>query len=246
MKRKILNLLTVIFVLILAVFPSVFVVANAENYGFNETFEMTREEQEEFWEKRNFRILNNDYYTISKIFSYDVSENEEVIIGLYDNIIKTYDSNGNLMKTYTLDLGGLYYVKWHGNNIVLYLVRASSIVEITRDGELVNVTQIDESGETAYISWQEITHQGPITVNGNVYQLENNFLNFISNGYKYCMLTKTDKENNVTYIYDVRESQNLKVIFILICVLGLLSVSVTVVINGCVKFNKEKRERYRS
>ena len=177
-----------------------------EKYGF-ETVPLSKEEKETVQENINFKETNITSLSEieSPIINFDVSESENLILGLEDKTILILNNEGKVLKSYSFQNSGRCYVKWENDNILLMIVRGKVIVELTTEGEIVDIIKTDTDNVLNNQLWRNMQNN-KITANGNLYTARNNMgvLNFLSSTYSQII-----KYNNSegTIIFDVNESQ---------------------------------------
>lgn len=169
-------------------------------------YSMDNDEIERTWKHTDIQLVDNNLNK-EMIVSFDVSENEDIVIATENKIIIVMDSTGNYLKTFTFNMDGSYFVQWNDNNIMLLSVRGHFAIEFTLDGELVDIDIIESSSASSL--WQNLRKQKTITTEENNYTVSKNmgFLSGFLSGYTYTTLTKTDILNNQLILYDVSAPQ---------------------------------------
>ena len=191
-----------------------------DSYGFK-TVDLSDNEIEMVWNNTKIEKININSLSdcTSSIVSFDVSENEYILLGLKDNIIIIADKNGCVLNSLKFVTDGTYYVKWEDRNFLLMLVRSSLIIELTPEGQLVDIIQTDDNDVDNSKLWRAVK-QKEISVNDSNYVLRNKFgpFNIISSS--YSQLIRIDSVGNESIIYDVNTQQLIKTSLSLIFVVA--------------------------
>ncbi len=207
--------LSVVLLLILFVYIFTLNVTAAQSYGF-ETYHLSDNEKNQIWEKFGITaLINTDIKEYDEpIVCFDVSSSEDVVIGTENNNIFITDKNGEISHGYNFSNSGAYYVKWNNDTILVMLVRGSVIIEITKDGYLLNIIKTDTSDADNNRLWRQ-AKQNDVVVEGKSYVIRNKtrMLDLFTNS--YSQLVKIDSLGNEYIIYDINTTQTLKTITIL-------------------------------
>ena len=219
-KKLILTLFFTTFIM----FGLIINVYAIEKYGF-ETVSMSQEQKETI--QKNLYFKETKITSLSEIESpiinFDVSESENLLLGLEDKTILILNNEGKVLKSYSFQNSGMCYVKWENDNILLMLVRGNVIIELTTDGEIVDIIKTETDNVHNNQLWRNMQNN-EIKGNGNLYTARNNMgvLNFLSSTYSQIV-----KYNNLeeTIIFDVNESQiieNLKLLVLFVLMFTLV------------------------
>lgn len=190
--------------------------ANAADRYVFETVDLSADEIEMVW--NNIKLEKDHINSLSdcssSIVSFDVSKDGYILLGLKDKTIVIADQSGNILKSFKFITNGTFYVKWEDSNFLLMLVRSSLIIELTPEGQLVNITQTDDNDVNNKL-WRTVK-QKEISVDDSKYIIRNKFgpLNIISGS--YSQLVKIDNTKKETILYDVNTEQLTKVCIALI------------------------------
>lgn len=215
------------------------VYASTKEYGFKIT-DLSENEKEQIWQYINFKssvdsVPLNDIG--SSIVSFDVSDDDKLLLGFDGNKVAVVEEK-TVLNFYEFTNDGSFYVQWNGRNILLLLVRGSIIVEISLDGNLVNMIKADESYSENNSLWNHISRKKCITQGENSYCVQNDIGLFNVFASSYSQLIKTASDGSTTVIYDVNSEQTVKTISEIIGIFLL----VTIVLAGVVlKFTKLKK-----
>lgn len=206
---------------------------NAESrYGF-ETTDLSPDEINQIWNSIKVRslpeTLSLDEMSTS-IVSFDVSESENILIGLKNNRLIVLDNNKELLYGFQFSNDGSFYVRWEGDNILLLLVRGAIIVEFSTNGQLINMIEADDRSIENNNLWNQIRDRDKISINDSVYLVRNQmgFLNFFSSS--YSQLVKKDIDGKEMVIYDVSTVHATKTAVMLIAVLLFWGLIISVII----------------
>lgn len=238
------------FILTIWVMASIFLLegvnVNAETkYGF-ETEYLSSDEIDQIWNNIDVRTLPKtlslDEISTS-IASFDVNENENILIGLKDSRIIVLDNKKNLLYGFQFFDDGTFYVKWKDDNILLLLVRGSVIVEFSTDGQLVNMIATDDKSIQNNILWNQIRNKKKISINESVYLMRNQMgiLNFFSSS--YSQLIKEDINGEETIIYDVSALHTTKTVLMLIAVILFFTSIILAITRECIKYSDSTRNQ---
>jgi len=201
MKTKVILLIVTCLVLISLFNNSV----HAMETGF-ETRDLSQELQDRIWGNIQLSVSESKP-TNAAICSFDVNENGDIALGLCNNTINIYDSNGQYQYSYFFTTSGSYSVEWDNDKLLIFLVRSSALLQVDSKGKLV---EMKKATETADNSIYLISLRKPRrTVNDSVYVIKNElgFFNLIIRS-SYSKLVKTDANGTQTVIYDVSRSYN--------------------------------------
>lgn len=220
------KIITIIFSVLLIISASFYSFASLNDY---KTETVDEKKKNEIWENLNIQVESdfNIQEERSAIISFDVSKDENVVLGLENNTLLLLDKNGDIIRKINFDLDSFFYVAWEGENILLYISRGFIIVEMTPKGELVDMVVVENKILENTILWRETTRRESIIVNDNTYQMKNDmgiFNAFVSSNSR---LVKIDSNGITTTIYDVN-SQQLIGIFVE-TLLALLFITVIVI-----------------
>lgn len=196
-----------------------------------ETIPLTDERIQEIWNNMELKEIKEPYQDAEAFTSFDVSKNDTVALGLKNNKVIVLDSNNTVIKQFSFESEGSFYVRWKGDHLVLFLERSSLIVEFTLFGELVNMVDT-QNNLTNDALWRAITTQRPIKIHGNLYKTQNPMGGFgdLIFAQSYPQLIKVDEKGNATMIYDASGKQIPKAItifcliltFVFTCIGGLI------------------------
>ena len=196
-----------------------------------ETIPLTDERIQEIWNNIRLKEIKEPYQDAEAFTSFDVSKNDMVTLGLKNNKVIVLDSNNTVIKQFSFESEGSFYVRWKGDHLVLFLERSSLIVEFTLFGELVNMVDT-QNNLTNDALWRAITTQRPIKIHGNLYKTQNPMGGFgdLIFAQSYLQLIKVDEKGNATMIYDASGKQIPKAItifcmiltFVFTCLGGLI------------------------
>lgn len=129
---------------------------------------------------------------------FDVNEDGSYAIGFRNNTIHVYDSLGNFQYGYRFSTDGDYGIILKENNIVIYLARSHTLVEIDPTGKCVRAEKVDFSKNTVDVD--DIINRTCKQIRNVNYYLERDI--GIFNG-DYSRLVKIDENGNRIVLYDV-------------------------------------------
>ena len=191
-------------------------------------FEVTVYEESAAQELYDSVIVSvSDTYTASKgsldeISNFDVSEKGLIVVGVVGNYVSmvnppmdhilVFDTSQNLhrcIEYYYFDSGSIF-VEWKGNNILIFDSSGHFILEITVNGELVNVYDVDYTiGENNKIDTKlsrQLNRKNPQRLNGIIYEKKaENDLGYIK---KFTSITATNPQGETTEFFSVKPYAN--------------------------------------
>ncbi len=214
----------------------------SENYGF-ETTVLSENEKSRILSNIDLR-KNQTVVTLdsvkSPLVSFDVSENETLLLGFGSHQIAVV-LNGHVLSYFEFaEGGGDYYVQWQNDNILLYLVRSSVIAEVSQDGQLIDMIRADDKSIHNNSLWTELANRHRITVNGISYSMSNErgILNLFLPSFR--KLIKTDADGNSTVLFDVGSLLSARRIITLVFIVAFLSLILVKLVQPVKKLNNVK------
>ncbi len=184
----------------------------------------------EISDKVQYEIWNNIALTEEEIpqtfdsplVSFDISEDGQIAVATNSKKIIIMNTNGNIIRCFSFESSGSYFIQWKNDNLLLILVRGSVIAEFTSNGDFISVQGIDESGDNTIHAWNLLKKSTLQTYNNEKYQVKNDMgLLNIFTSYKYSQLVKTDEKGNSFLLYDATENHEWTVL-IIVCWFCLL------------------------
>ncbi|MBQ8404552.1 MAG: hypothetical protein IJX55_09060 [Clostridia bacterium] len=243
---------TITFLVCLFLLFSVFGVtafASAVDTNF-ETLEVSQGDMYRAWDNIDFRKAGilNDSASKGAIRTFDVSESGKIILCLDDNRIAILDENGNVLRYFMYDSSGSSMACWKEENILLYLVRSDLLVEITIDGELVGMEEVDIHNVENNELLRDWEGTRKIEANGYTYKIGNDILILkIFSFESYSKLVRVDADGNIKTIYDAPNTEIFKILILILVALAFFLINlfmVIVVVKGFIKAqNEEKNKR---
>lgn len=199
-----------------------------------ETTNLSENEISQIWQ--NINVRNSlDSISLSSIglpiVSFDVSENGMILLGFKGNKVAVVDED-TVTNFFEFSNDGSFYVQWNENNILLLLVRGSIIVELSSNGQFINMTKADENSIQNTYLWNQISKKNHLNNGEYFYCIKNKlgFLNIFSSS--YSQLIKTDSNGNAIVIYDITKAQTTKTVCtIIVTILFFALVVLTIVLN---------------
>lgn len=180
--------LFLISIIILIILLSLVLSAYASSlYGF-ESIKLSENEINQIWDKLNIKNLSTNISLDDinlPIISFDVSDEEMIILGFKNNQVIIIDKNKIIQTYLEFSNNGLFYVQWKKNNILLYLVRGGIIVELTSNGQLINMIKTDDNNINNNFLWNEISKKTNIDIDNSTYIVKNDMgiLNIFTSSY---------------------------------------------------------------
>ena len=156
---------------------------------------------------------------LGQIVSFDVAD--EILLAFDTQKIAVCDLNGKIQKVFQFETYGSYYVEWFGGNIRIYFVRGSTLLEITKDGDLVMCMDVNCDRKTNEHAFQELRRKTKCETDEADYVVRKNGspLAWLS-GYRYSKLVKIDETGNETVLYDCSAQSVGRTIIWIILIVG--------------------------
>lgn len=241
MKKIILSLWCIIFIASLLT-----IAIYAVDTDFKTT-ELPKEEWNDGWSNIRFRKAGDLNKIKGAIKSFDISESGEILLCLENNYILILDNDGNRLKAFAYNSAGSSLAAWKGENILLFFWRGYLLVEISTDGQLLNMKEIDHSdvnNNDMLRKWQSTTQ---IESNGYTYIAENEglFADMLS-GNTHSKLTRIDVNGNSKTLYGSNNTQTSKVavtVFIILLVNIIAPLATVIVV---IKIRNKRKNKVRS
>lgn len=231
MVKRLLITICIISLLI----PSGILTAQASTtYGFEAT-DLSENKINGIWQNIDVKVLSNISLNDikSSIVTFDISKNGLILLGFEslksEKKVAIVDDEKNVLKLLEFSTYGSFYLQWKENNILLLLVRGSIIVEISQDGQLVNMISVDMESTTNNSLWHKILAKRKINMGGSTYYIRNKWaiLNYMKSA--YSQLVKKDSQGNETILYDVDIVQAKRTtLFVMIVIIYFLYLAVSV------------------
>lgn len=234
------TVIKIITVLLIIVFLPVYDVKASVNCDEFETLSMTKEQITKIWDSINLRSASS--ISSSPIINFDVSESNNIVIALDEKKILIKNQDNRVLNCYEFDSEGIFYVSWNGDNILLFLVRGSVIVEFSLEGQLINMVDCDTHSIKNSELWRAVGNNKKVSANGFDYNIKNNMgiLNIFS-FQRYSQLIRTDSVGNETIFYDVSQSQLEKIVFRIVVVIIMIIAAVMSIVYPVIRAKKFRR-----
>ena len=129
-----------------------------------------------------------------EILSYDVSQNGSILITFPDNKVGVFDENMGFLLELSFDGSGASGAVWKGENILLVNLRANTVVECDREGNILGSYAV--TGPSNY--YRDIVVKRKREYGGYEYFCTNNKS---GNGFYYTILERTSAENGKEILY---------------------------------------------
>ncbi len=203
MKRNLKLLLSLVMFVAIAV--SFSLTANAALFDMSVIEEDTTDE---FWRERGIHKIEDEYLK-QPIKSFDVNDKGFVVIATTNNMLIVLDDNNEQVSAISFENYGDYFVKWNGENILLFLVRGDDIVQMNMNGDFISKIIVNKDDWETARKWRELSKlQSSVVMNNNEYRLKSsNAVLKIFNSL-YSTIEKVDANGNIVTVYDVTEKYN--------------------------------------
>lgn len=144
---------------------------------------------------------------------------------------------------YQFNVYGTYKIRWNGDNIEIGFVRGNYSVELTPEGDVVDLCYFKDANPDS-LSWINLPDSNSKTVGVFTYQLRNQMGIFNLFQPYHSQLVQIDSQGNETVLYDVGFSQLLGILIILLCVVFAVSAVVVFGVYKCLKRIGTRSVRY--
>lgn len=233
--------LFLISIIILIILLSLVLSAYASSlYGF-ESIKLSENEINQIWDKLNIKNLSTNISLDDinlPIISFDVSDEEMIILGFKNNQVIIIDKNKIIQTYLEFSNNGLFYVQWKKNNILLYLVRGGIIVELTSNGQLINMIKTDDNNINNNFLWNEISKKTNIDIDNSTYIVKNDMgiLNIFTSS--YSQLVKINSNGETVIIYNINNTKLTKIIILVICAVLFIVLTISTISIKIIKFKR--------
>ena len=165
---------------------------------------LSQQQKQIYWERLDFveieSVLSFDDIH-NPIVCLDVSDSHELLIALDGCEIVVTDNEYNILNVYGFDYEGAYYVFWKNGNIGLILGRSDLIVEISPDGEFIEMTETNLSDNDVVKFWNGFNTKHKLTVGEKDYVLKNDIdiIKFLMGSYSQLILVDEAEQEIVLF-----------------------------------------------
>lgn len=161
-----------------------------------------------------------------------------IILGFKNNQVIIIDKNKIIQTYLEFSNNGLFYVQWKKNNILLYLVRGGIIVELTSNGQLINMIKTDDNNINNNFLWNEISKKTNIDIDNSTYIVKNDMgiLNIFTSS--YSQLVKINSNGETVIIYNINNTQLTKIIILVICAVLFIVLTISTISIKIIKFKR--------
>lgn len=238
---KLIKILSISFVILILINICFFNVYATNIYGFEST-ELSNNDVNRIWD--NIEIKNvTDIASVenmySPIVSFDVSAKGNIVLGLKDNLIMILDSDNHITECFRFITNGSFYVQWKDNNILLFLIRSSVIVEFSTYGQLVNMVKFDDNSIKNNCMLNDMSKKNTISIDDSVYQIKNPKSLFYLFSSSYSQLIKIDSQGKNVVIYDITSIQTLRLVLLYLFILLFITLVVLIIVKKCIHYKRK-------
>lgn len=206
---------------------------------------LTNEEQASFIESVPVKKIDSMDWT-NPIHFFDVNEDEMILL-LFNRsseyAVCVYNSDFEFQYGFSFDDDGMVACEWSGNDIMVYFVRGDIYAKLDQNGQWVEINEVPYSPENDKLKNSNLYDKREITVNDTTYKIQNDMgiLKYIQVQHSFSQLSKIDKNDNATILYDVSTEQTIRTIMFLTFFIGFVST----VLVGILKpvFNDAKKNK---
>ena len=193
-------------------------------------------------ENIHLTVLNEENIN-SPIRCFDVSDNGMIALGLEDDSINVYDKNGKYLYGFSFDVYGTYYIRWNGENLIIYLARENLAVEISNgsSGDIRSIKEIIDEWSYASPTFKYMFNANK-KFNGDEYQISKNMgpFNLISGSYSKLEIIKDDGTRDT--IFDVSKMYTIRLALEFTFIVVLLIIIFSVLIKTIKQYNPKVEE----
>ncbi len=234
------HFITAICLISLLLFLGGQIVQASTAYGF-ETTSLSEEEIESRWKYIHFVSVADGIsleHIKEPIVCFDVSKDSMILLGFDENTVAITDKNGKMLQCFKFANNGSFYVQWQDEHILLFLVRGALIVEISQEGQLINMVATDDHSIENNSLWNAVRGKNNIRVDDASYCLRNQMGIFNYMASTYSQLVCTDSDGNEAVLFDVNEAQLAKNIVVTIGLFLFIAIVITEIFR---QFSKTKK-----
>lgn len=148
----------------------------------------------------NIQFEKTDTETLNAgIKNFDISSNGNVAVGMDNNTVNIYDSEGNYLYGYSFDISGDYKCYWEKSEFALYDVRSHIKTLVSENEVKVYDIDVNEGSEfmKKYLTDKEKSYKGNKYILRKKYKYLNVFLP------NYDIFSIMDKDGNEKIVIDV-------------------------------------------
>lgn len=206
----------------------------------------TGENSQRLWNNLNLSKVGDFSDVIGgsqPVCSFDVSGEGRIALLIDGNYIIVLSADGQVTDIFRFNCMGMAYIRWHGENMMLFIERGGYIFEFTAQGEYIGVMQAKDSGEQSRRLWEMVRSDYPVIRNGRRYSLSNGSVlyDILSNG-SYSRLT-VEEGGESRVLYDVSAARNAKGAIVLIGAAVVLCVFVPMIFAAAGVSDRAKTRR---
>lgn len=208
---------------------------------------LTKEEQTTFTENSPVKKIEELDWT-KPIESFDVNEDEMILVLFKrssEYAICVYNSIFEFQYGFSFHSYGTVACEWSGNDIMVYFVRSDIYAKLDSNGQWTEFYRVPLSSENNRLINDLLDKETEISVNNTTYKAQNDMgiLNIFQtfDGH-YSQLTKIDKNNNETILYDINSLQTARTLLELIFTIGFAFAVLVVVFKPIIQERKKNKK----
>ena len=210
--KRIASLLTIL--VLLNLLACIYFPASAvfEDVGLKSQ-DLSRDQQEAIWRNLTLSPLDSEVQALP-IACFDVQNSGRIALGFggsTEKYVCIYGPDGEFQHGYSFTCNGSFGVRWEQDNLILYLVRSSTQVLISPEGEFLGAAKFADSADTS-VYLNQIVFATERTVGEKTYTLRSNWGVFASS---YSRLLAIDDSGNEQILYDSSANERINGILIL-------------------------------
>ncbi len=216
--------------------------SSAMNTGFILN-EITDEEAQRFIENIKLTSLSTEPDKIP-IYSFDVNEKGMIVIGHIGSAsdrVTVYSDDGKFQYGFVFETYGSYAVGWDGDNVIIYFVRSDLAVSLTKNGDVVEILEIDNNSENNSY-WRDVVYSRNRTAKNVKYEMSND-AGLSSSSFSKIVATYDNGEKRT--VYDATPSKTIGTIFEIGVPLLFVTIAIVGVINIVKRQNGDIQRRDR-
>ena len=197
---------------------------------------------EKYLENTNFALTSKEI-TNKGILCFDVDERGWIAISFHihdSDYIGIYDSDMNFQYGYEFHDSGSIAVAWddeNDGNLIIYSVRGALIVSIDPQGNLIDCMKVPNSPENDSFFRQHI-NTAKKEINGIKYEIRNDLGPLNNIAVSYSKLVKINPNGEETILYDVTDSQIIRISIITTLVIAFMAIFIVALVKHLNKFSK--------
>lgn len=174
----------------------------------------------------NFKLVYDEYYGLSGICSFDVSNSGDVAIGFSNDIINIYNQDGNYKFSIKFFLSSAYLLEYDADDrLLLYSYRSNYIYKFNEEYLYSNIYEADFSEKNLNHAFR-LNNKEIISKSLYKFHMISRFPFPLNHNFIYTAIIREDQYGQRLVIYD--NSLKLIFIFVVYAVLAILFIYIII------------------